>query len=151
MSILLKVHAVVRYYEDGQVDGKEDISYEQQEQGVQPLVPCVQRIGENWVWCIDIEAETGRITNWAPGVTADVHYKVDDGCGIDVLADGVQLFDNETEPYCGYVPKCLCPGGEGCGDYMIMHIGGDGMIRDWNYQKVIEYIEDFKRYQRSKP
>jgi len=147
MSILLKVKAEVRYYEDGKVDGKKDILYEQQEQGVQPLVPCVQRIGNKWVWCLDIDGETGLIANWKQGVTADVHYKVADGCGIDIIVDGNKLFDNETEPYCGYVPKCLCPSGIGSGgDYMIMHIDASGQIQDWNYRKVQEYIEEWKNW-----
>jgi hypothetical protein len=98
------------------------------------------------VWCLDIDGETGLIANWKQGVTADVHYKVADGCGIDVIVDGNKLFDNETEPYCGYVPKCLCPGGVGYGDYMIMHIDASGQIQDWNYRKVQEYIEEWKNW-----
>lgn len=75
---ILKVKAGVRYFEDGNVNGEEDISYEEQEKGVKPRIPCVK--GENW--CLDIDAETGVILNWPKGTTAHVHYKVCDCCGI---------------------------------------------------------------------
>lgn len=89
---LLKVRAGVRYFEDGEVNGGNDITYEAQEQGVKPLMPCVE--GENWF--LDIDAETGVITNWPKGTTAHVHYKVCDCCGIEYFVDGNKVCDNES-------------------------------------------------------
>ena len=39
---LLKINAGVLYYEDGTVNGIDDISYDEQKQGVKPRIPCVQ-------------------------------------------------------------------------------------------------------------
>ena len=46
----------VRYYEDGIVDGKEDISFEVQKEEVKPHIPCVQHFepdegADYWRWC----------------------------------------------------------------------------------------------------
>ena len=41
MSKILKISAGVRYYEDADIDGVEDISYDEQQQGMMPRVPCV--------------------------------------------------------------------------------------------------------------
>jgi len=46
---LLKVQAGVRYYEDGKVNGVDDITYEERKAGKQPKVPCVQMIDNEWV------------------------------------------------------------------------------------------------------
>lgn len=137
---LFKVKAGVRYYEDGKVNGEEDISYEEMKAGKKPKVPCVQQINGEWVWCIDIDADTGIILNWPKGNTADVHYKVSDCCDVDVIIDDKKIFDNETA-CSGYVPDCLCPSEEGWGDYMIMHIDENGQIADWNIEEVNRYIE----------
>lgn len=141
---LLKVKAGVRYYEDGKVNGEDDITYEEQKAGKKPKVPCVQEINGEFVWCLDIDADSGVILNWPKGNTADVHYKVCDCCEIDVIIDDKKIFDNETEPYCGYVPDCLCPCGGGFGDYMIMHIDENGKIADWSVNEVNRYIERSK-------
>lgn len=142
---LLKVKAGVRYYEDGKVNGEDDITYEEQKAGNKPKVPCVQKIDNEWVWCLDIDADTGIILNWVKGNTADVHYKVCDCCEIDVIIDDEKIFDNETKPYCGYVPDCLCPCGDGFGDYMIMHIDENGQIADWSVNEVNRYINREER------
>ena len=141
---LFKVKAGVRYYEDGKVNGEKDISYEEMKAGKKPKIPCVQMIGNEWVWCIDIDADTGLILNWEKGNTADVHYKVCDCCEVDVIVDDNKIFDNE-EACCGYVPECLCPSGEGWGDYMIMHIDENGQIADWDIKKVNRYINREER------
>ena len=133
---IIKVRAEVRYFEDGEVNGANDITYEAQEQGVKPLVPCVERNeGENlkacdmWSWCLDIDPETGVILNWPKGNTAHVHYKVCDRCHIDYIVNGKKVCDNEKN---GYVPNFLCPTDEGFGDYMIMDIDSEGKIAGWN-------------------
>ena len=57
-----------------------------------------------------------------------------------IIVDGNKIFDNE-EACCGYVPECLCPSGEGWGDYMIMHIDENGQIADWDIKKANSYID----------
>ena len=133
---IVKVRAEVRYYEDSIVNGEDDISWEEQKEGVKPRMPCVvKREGENikpedsWDWCLEIDAEHGVILNWPKGNTAHVHYKVCDGCHADYFLNGKKICDNEKD---GYVPDFLCPADSGYGDYIIMDINEEGQIADWN-------------------
>ena len=133
---IVKVRAEVRYYEDSIVNGENDISWDEQKEGVKPRMPCVvKREGENikpedsWDWCLEIDAEHGVILNWPKGNTAHVHYKVCDGCHADYFLNGNKICDNEKD---GYVPDFLCPADSGYGDYMIMDINEEGQIADWN-------------------
>lgn len=112
----LHVEAGVRYWEDATVNGVEDTEGD--------LIPC--REGDLWKPVIDLE--TGRITNWKQGVTADVHYKVcDDGSYYIKDAEGNTVLSIEDD----YVPSILSPGGNSYGDYIIMHIDETGLIQNW--------------------
>lgn len=111
----LLVSAGVRYWEDALVNGTED------EDG--SLIPC--REGE--YWCPKIDLETGVITNWTQGVTADIHYKVcDDGSYKIEDVDGNVVFEKE-----GYVVDMMCPEENGFGDYIIMKVDESGKIANW--------------------
>lgn len=120
----LRARCGVRYWEDATVNGSSD------DDGSR--IPC--RNGDNW--CPTIELATGRIMNWPEGTTADIHYKVcDDG--------NYELLDkrrNVVKSIDGYVPDCMCPGGEGYGDYVIMTIGAGGVIANWRAA-----LSDFER------
>jgi len=119
----LSVEAGVRYWEDATVNGIEDTDGS--------LIPC--REGEYWEPLIEIE--TGKITNWEQGITADIHYKVcDDGTYrlLDESANTIKSID-------GYVPKIMCPNGNGFGDYIIMNVDESGFIKNWNPD-----LSDFK-------
>jgi len=122
----LIVSAQVRYWEDTEINGKEDTDG--------TLVPC--RKGENWEPVIDIE--TGIITNWEAGKTASVHYKICDA-GIYQIADSSGVIVKEIN---GYVPEILCPEGDGYGDYIIMKIDENGKINKWTID-----LSDFEKGQ----
>lgn len=112
----LVVKAPVRYWEDTDVDGVEDVQGE--------LIPC--KADGNW--CPVIDLDKGVITNWKAGVTANVHYKVcDEGSYYLKDADGNTIFSIEED----YVPEIMCPKENGYGDYIIMDIGEDGSIANW--------------------
>lgn len=115
-SVYLQAECGVRYWEDAEVNGVEDETGD--------LIPC--RSGDSW--CPTIVLATGTIEGWPAGVTADIHYKVcDDG--------RYTLLDANHEKVCtldGYVPKMMCPGGSGYGDYVIMTVGPDGKIGNWH-------------------
>lgn len=111
----LHVSAEVRYWEDSQINGEDDIDGN---------MPC--RNGEMWEPVIDVK--TGRIRNWEQGKTAEVHYKVCDA-GIYTLKDDDGNTISEKD---GYVPDCMAPGGGGYGDYIIMHIDENGIIAHWS-------------------
>lgn len=113
----LHVEAGVRYWQDTEVNGEPDT-----EDG--DNIPCKE--GE--LWKPVIELNTGRIKNWEIGKTADVHYKVcDDGSYCIKDQEGNVVLKIERD----YVPKMLCPEESGYGDYIIMHIDENGMIRGW--------------------
>lgn len=122
----LVVEAGARYWEDATVDGVED------ENG--DLIPC--RDGDYWKPIIDLE--TGIITNWTQGVTADIYYKVcDDGTYKLLDVDG-----NEVVSIDGYVPDIMCPNGEGFGDYIIMKVGENGKIDNWKVGNLSEFSQE---------
>lgn len=114
----LYVFAHPRYWEDTYINGVPDT-----EDGAN--VPCVKA----GVWCPIIDFQTGRITNWKQGVTADVHYKVCDQ-GTYKLCDENNHLIAEIQD--DYVPRCMCPEEDGFGDYIIMKITADGQIENWN-------------------
>lgn len=114
----LHVRAKVRYWEDATVNETEDATGS--------LIPC--RNGENWTPVIDVN--TGKIIHWTLGVTAEIHYKVCD-------AGSYELRDSEDKTIItidGYVPKTMCPGDNGYGDYIIMTVDENGVIENWNFR-----------------
>lgn len=121
-AVQLLAEMQVRYWEDGMVNGVEDVDGE--------LIPL--RDGDMWRLAIDLE--TGYVENWPTGTTAKVHYKVCDA-GVYTLVDedGTLITDRN-----GYVPNMLGP--NGYGDYVILEIDEDGMIQNWNPD--LSYFED---------
>ncbi len=113
----LHVHAGVRYWEDATVNGVEDESGD--------LIPC--RNGDYWEPRINIE--TGEIVNWKHGVKADIHYKVcDDGKYTLKDTEGNNIISKED-----YVISSLSINDEGYGDYIIMTVDENGIIKDWKF------------------
>jgi len=112
----LKVEADVRYWEDADVNGQSD------DDGT--LIPC--RVEDSWSPIIDLE--TGKIEGWPEGTIADLHYKVCDA-GRYALLDESR---SEVKVIDGYVPSIMCPEAGGFGDYIIMHIGPDGGISNFD-------------------
>lgn len=141
MANILKTNIGVRYYEDGIVNGQKDIDYEDQKRGVIPEMPCVFQEGKELFWRLEIDVETGVITNWPEGNTAKVHYKVCDCCDMIYYADGVEICDN-NRTCCGYVPKFFEINGEGWGDYIILNIDENGKIEGWDKETFYEWVSE---------
>lgn len=112
----LKVEAEVRYWEDGEINGKTDSNDS-------PMIPC----RKGGCWAPVIEIDTGKIEGWPGDTTAEVHYKVCDA-GVYTLLDADR---NTIISIDGYVPSIMHPGEPGYDDYIIMSIGPDGTIADW--------------------
>jgi hypothetical protein len=119
------VKAEPRYWEDAVIDGKEDTE-------IGLYVPC--KNGNIWNPHIDIDS--GIITNWDKGVKANIHYKVCDGCGYELLDNDGNIITSFED---GYVPETLSPKRNGYGDYIIMDIDENGKIENWKFRK-----EDFE-------
>lgn len=115
----LIVKANVRYWEDSKVNGLEDFEEDH------AIMPC--KFFDSWKPKIDIDS--GIITNWRYGTTAEIHYKVCDECGWELRDENDELVKMGN----GYVPKTLCPKENGYGDYIIMDIDKDGKIKDWKF------------------
>ena len=112
----LHVFAEPRYWGNTIVNGIEDIKGD--------LIPCRKRER----WCPIINVDTGIIENWTQDVFAEIHYQVgDDGDYYLRDADNEDVLVKE----CDYVPNCLCPKENGCGDYIIMDVEGNGQIKNW--------------------
>ena len=124
----LRVKAGVRYWEDATVDGIEDANGS--------LIPC--RIGD--YWCPIIDIDSGIVTNWKNGVSANIHYKVcDDGIYELKDVDGNVVASIEND----YVPDILCIEDNGYGDYIIINIDGNGQISNWHKNPPIkEFIKN---------
>lgn len=137
----LVVNAGVRYWEDGDVNGTEDISYEEQEKGATPHMPNAVKVGDEYRWVITIDLDNGSILDWPKGVEARVHYKVCDD-GIYTLCDENQEVIVEKECY---VPKILAFGDRGAygyGDYIIFSVSPDGVINEWDHNKAPHFINE---------
>lgn len=122
----LIVDARVRYWEDGEVNGAEDADG--------TLIPF--REGESWKPTINLA--TGTVVGWPEGTEADIHYKVcDDGDYWLGDADGTKRMKWRGS----YVPdRFLCHGDRGYGDYIILAVGPDGRIADWE-RPIIDFDE----------
>jgi hypothetical protein len=113
----LHISAGVRYWEDATVNGVEDT------EGT--LIPC--RNGENWQPIIDVDS--GTIIDWPAGTEASIHYKVCDAGTYKLCNEaGDVVLEHD-----GYVPKIACPQPNGYGDYIIMYVGSDGKIANWEF------------------
>lgn len=122
----LKVEAGMRYWEDATVNGIEDT------EGM--LIPC--RSGDTWEPVIDLN--TGIIQDWPQNTIASIHYKVcDDGRYALLDADRAEVKVHE-----GYVPSIMCPQHDGYGDYIIMDVGPDGAIANFQGNDLDEFTRD---------
>lgn len=111
------VEAEVRYWEDATVNGVEDTDG--------TLIPARQ--GD--LWCPIIRLKDGFIENWAPGVSAQIHYKVCDA-GLYYLSNDGATKIYQYKNY--YVPnQLLCVNNNGYGDYIIFNVTEDGDIENW--------------------
>ena len=122
-KVIVKAH--IRYWEDTKINGVYDT------EGGNSM-PCKQ----DKLWCPIINAGTGVIENWEIGKTANVHYKVTDCCGWDLLDQENNVVLSQED---GYVPDTLCPAENGYGDYIIMNIDENGKIDKWRFD-----IDDFQ-------
>ncbi len=112
----LKAEMEVRYWEDGIVNGVQDDDDD-------PKIPL--RKGD--MWLLEIHLYDGSIRDWPVGTTAKVHYKVCDAGVYHLLDADHQVVITQT----GYVPSMLAPQGGGYGDYVILDIDADGIIKGW--------------------
>lgn len=122
------VRAEVRYWEDSDLNGKE-VSESGEE------FPC--KNGNLWNPVIDIDS--GIITNWDMGNTANVHFKVCDLCGYAIIDTTGEIV---IEKGWSYVPDILCPARDGYGDYIIMNIDEQGKIDGWKPELIKDCFEE---------
>jgi hypothetical protein len=111
----LKVVANVRYPEDAEVNGVEDV--------VGKLMPFMK----DKTWSILIDLSSGTIVNWPKGVTASTHYKVCDDGKYWLLNEARQALYFQGD----YVPPILSVDRYFDSDYIAMEIDGDGVIANW--------------------
>ena len=120
LARFIEVHAGVRYFEDGRLNGVVDT------EGKVPL-----RHGEDWR--PTVELATGRVLDWPAGVELETCYKVCD--------NGEYWLQNESRQRIAkwrrsYVPLRFLDIEDAdpvniAGDYIVLQIGGDGFIANW--------------------
>lgn len=121
---IMNVKASVRYWEDGELNGTEDI---------EGKMPC--REGD--LWCPQIMIDTGQIVNWEQENEASIHYKVCDGFSCELLDQRGDVLIKKNDIY---VPDIMCPKDSGYGDYIIMDIDKEGFIKNWKPE--FSFIEE---------
>lgn len=142
----LCLDANVRYWEDADINGKEDISYDEQAKGEKPRVPLAvenpdaRYLDDKYHWVIKIDTNTGNIVGWPEGVTANIHYKVCDE-GIYWLED---TEGNEIHKIESYVPELFDFCDDSYGDYLIMTVDENGHIEEWyEYDELQDRVQSF--------
>lgn len=143
----IEVDAVVRYWEDSEVNGVFDFNCDVDEN--EPRMPCVEHVrktnsilpvkrSQEFHWKPIIDIETGRIENWREGTTANVEYILID-IRINILDENCyNIHTYESE----YVPDILCPKFDGYGDYIIMRIDQNGYIQGWNKELITQLFDE---------
>lgn len=131
----LKVNAHVRYWEDSDINGVPDITYEEQKEGMMPRMPLASEDGE--CWCPVIDVKNLRILDWPKGTEAYIHYKVCDECEVTCLDKN----KNPIHEYDYYVPKFLQYADSFMdGDYVVMEIDGEGNLVDFPEDEAEDWI-----------
>lgn len=142
----LKIDVGPRYLEDSDIciNGvcSEDISWEEQKQGVSSKMPFMVKEKLNiYRWKITINLLTGTVIDWPDNVDAYIHYKVCDDGSYCVLDENM----NEINSFNNYVPQILAYADReyyGCGDYIIMSIDREGKIAMWPKDKELDKFID---------
>lgn len=120
--LYIEVSAGVRYWEDATINGQEDTTGS--------LTPF--RKGENW--CPIIRLSDGAVMDWPSGMVADVHFKVCDAGEYWLLDDYFHRIGKWADYY---VPNdFLCHGDQGYGDYIILKVDADGLIKGWRSPEI---------------
>lgn len=134
-----------RYLEDSQINGNDDLDYDEQynQGGIEPRMPLMVKVNKivtnvwgtqyprsEYHWLIIIDLDEGRILDWEKGSIANIHYKVCDQGRYSFL-------DNYLEEIIGsedtmYVPSLLDFKNDSFGDYMDFTIDENGYIKEWN-------------------
>lgn len=126
-ALFFCVDANVRYWEDAVVNGVEESETNPTIYGSTPPKPG-QKYGGSWM--IEIDINSGKIKGWPPGTTAQTHYKVCDDVIYSIRnSDGLVLAQWNGV----YVPGFLDASRDGSGDYIILDIDGDGVIKNWSH------------------
>lgn len=98
---------------------------------------------EEWTIMLNIDIETGEVTNWPKNCPFDfTNIKIVDTGTYVLWITG--LADNFIS-YSGYVPECLGP--HGYGDYLMFEIDENSHIVDWKFNQEIfgefmSHVED---------
>ena len=131
----LRIDVGPRYWEDSDINGEEDISYDEQHKGAQPRMPFAvycedaakRNPSDSYRWQLTIDLSKGEILDWPLGTTANIHYKVCDDGTYYLLDENKNVLEEKN---C-YVPDILAYNCDGWGDYIIMNIDKNGKIKNY--------------------
>lgn len=144
----IKVRVGVRYWEDSDVNGEEDVTLSEVKEPTSPRMPFAVPNGRKehicpyggYDWIITINPNEGKIIDWPQGTTALVQYKSCDDNTIYFIGKNNEVLGEYEE----YVPSFLSIDDSGYGDYVIMTILEDGTIKNFRFNEddIEEVIEN---------
>lgn len=136
----VQLEAGVRYWEDADINGVEDVDLYEAKEPTAPRMPFAIPTGKTsdiaphgeYVWKILIDIKTGYIVDWPLGTTANVHYKT---CDENVITFWNENKEPISERYECYVPGFLSIDDSGYGDYIILTIEENGHITNFRFNE----------------
>ena len=141
----LKVDVGVHNWGGGDVNGKEDIDFDETKGEGVPSIPCAVKVkdkpksknySDHYRWQPIINLNSGQIINWTQGISAHVYYIIDDGEYTLLDKDNNEIISVQS-----YVPYFLNPGEDPYADFMTMEIDENGFIKNWQCDsEAIEYL-----------
>ena len=129
----LKAFFPVRFPSDSMVNGVADSD----ENPTMPLLSKEITVDKYWEYRamnIEIDVPTGKVKDWEMGVVATLNIKVVDA-GVYSLfnGEGRRIAHIEND----YAPETFEIDGNGYGDYIIITIQADGIIKGWKANRVL--------------
>lgn len=91
---------------------------------------------KNESWGITIGINNGVVLDWPKEIYASINFKVRDECFVKFLNKSY----GEVARYEGYVPGFLELDENGYGDYMNFTIQENGVIKNWKYYDIINFL-----------
>ena len=123
---ILKLYAGVRSWHYTKVNNVNDTTNGDN-------IPCK----EGKLWCPIINIDTGIIVNWKKGITASIHYKVNNRLRYEVIDRNGNIVASDNK---SFVSKTLCAGASSYEDDIIMEIDENGLIKDWEFN-VSDFVD----------
>lgn len=150
----IKVRTRPRYWQDCMYSTDNGVTWispdDTNEEGIKvmKLLPCVEFLDDDkyddWYWCLEIDYDTGKVDDWKEGYCVETHFKVCDDGYYQIIDDKNNIVWDSVIENKNYVPKFLELDSSWFGDYILITVNGDGVIKNWGLAKerISELLEN---------